>query len=354
MYGGVGVWEFGRGFFPPHSHTPTLPYIPHHYNRSQQPMIPRVRPVFLRTILSPLLLAGFLLLSGCDDTFIDPFDNNDRFYTIYGYLDVLETEHRVRVIPITRFPERIESPTDDQATIDAVVTSTDLNTGQTLHWQHSLDQLDDGTYAHIFRTSFLVQPGHRYRLEVKRSDGATATAETRVPFVSAGASFRLDPAEITADSTVTQNVYFSGIPSPWNIESIYLMVNETILGGALQGRFFVPYGRTGERTEDGGWRFQLRISEDQLSVRNEIEAYRRQGVYDNSPLRLRSMGIQIRILDEQWDPPEGVFDPEVLAQPGTLSNVENGYGFWGAVGIYAQEWDISLDFSMLLGYKGVG
>ena len=32
----------------------------------------------------------------------------------------------------------------------------------------------------------------------------------------------------------------------------------------------------------------------------------------------------------EWDPPGGVFDADVLVQPGTLSNVENGFGFVGA------------------------
>ena len=309
-------------------------------------------------ILSPILLIGLLFVTAsCDDTFIDPFDNDGQFFTIYGYLDVLQTEHAVRVIPVTRFPERITSPTDDQATIDATVTSTDLTTGQRITWQHTLEELDDGTYAHIFRAAFLVQPARSYRLEVRRSDGATAIAETRVPFISDAARFRRDPVQVTADSVVTQDVYLSNVPSPWNIESLYLMGNETPQGSPftpLQSRFYVSYGRSGERTDDEGWHVQISISEDQAPVRAAIEEFRRQGIYDDTPLVLRSMGIRVRLLDANWDPPEGVFDPEVLAQPGRLSNVENGHGFWGSIGLYTQEWNVSQEFSELLGYKGRG
>ena len=82
-------------------------------------------------ILRPILLIGLLFVTAsCGDTFIDPFDNDDQFFTIYGYLDVIQTEHAVRVIPVTRTPEHITSPSDGQATIDAVVTSTDLSTGR--------------------------------------------------------------------------------------------------------------------------------------------------------------------------------------------------------------------------------
>ena len=135
------------------------------------------------------------------------------------------------------------------------------------------------------------------------------------------------------------------------------MGNETGQGSPftpLQSRFYVSYGRSGERTDDEGWHVRLTISEDQAQVRAEIEEFRRQGIYDDSPLLLRSMGVRIRILDANWDPPEGVFDPEVLAQPSRLSNVENGYGFWGSVGLYTQEWNVSQEFSELLGYKGRG
>ena len=320
-------------------------------------MIQRQQPIFSIKTLRPILLIGLLLATAsCDDTAVDPFENDSRFFTIYGYLDVLETEHSVRVIPITRFPERIESPSDDQATIDAVVTSTDLRTGQTIRWQHSLEKLSDDAYAHIFRASFLVQPGTPYRLEVRRSDGATATAETKVPFISDAARFRLDPAQVTPDSVITQDVYLSGVPSPWNIESLYLM-GDNFAGdefAPIQSRFYVSYGRSGERTDDEGWHVRLSISEDQASVRAEIDSLRSLNVYDpNSLLVLRSMGVRIRVLDANWDPPEGEFDPEVLAQPGTLSNVENGHGFWGSIGLYTQEWDVTDEFSMLLGYKGV-
>ncbi len=309
-------------------------------------------------ILSLILMIGLLLVTAaCNDTFVDPFDNEGRFFTIYGFLDVLETEHAVRVVPLRRTPEHITSPTEANADIDATVTSTDLTTGETIIWQHRLEKLSDETYAHIFRAAFLVQPGRRYRLEVKRSDGATATAETKVPFISDAARFSLDPVQITPDSVVTQEVYLEGVASPWNIEALYLMGNETGANSPftpLQSRFYVPYGRSGEPTDDGGWHVRLTISEDQAQVRAEIDAFRSQGIYDDSPLLLRSMGVRIRILDANWDPPEGVFDPEVLAQPGRLSNVENGHGFWGSVGLYTQEWNVSLDFSRLLGYKGGG
>ncbi|MGB1048148.1 MAG: hypothetical protein ACPG3U_00515 [Rhodothermales bacterium] len=80
-----------------------------------------------------LILAG--TLSGCDDTLIDPFDNEERYFTVYGYLDMLETRHTLRVVPITRFAENIET-IDGESDIDAQVFTTDMVSGQRTQWQH--------------------------------------------------------------------------------------------------------------------------------------------------------------------------------------------------------------------------
>jgi hypothetical protein len=42
----------------------------------------------IHRLLAACLLAGLLVATdGCDDAFIDPFDNDGRYYTLYGYLD---------------------------------------------------------------------------------------------------------------------------------------------------------------------------------------------------------------------------------------------------------------------------
>jgi hypothetical protein len=42
--------------------------------------------------------------------------------------------------------------------------------------------------------------------------------------------------------------------------------------------------------------------------------------------------------DSAWHPPGGLFDPEVLVELGAFSNVENGYGFFGAGEVVAIRW----------------
>ncbi len=306
-------------------------------------MMRRLRPTSAKSILTTCSLAGLLLVTAaCNDTFIDPFDGQGRYYTIYGFIDEAKNfepgaEHAVRVIALSRFPERILAPTSEAA-IDAVVTSMDVRTGVIHRWNYKLEQLSDGTFAHIFRRRFFVQPGRTYRLEVRRSDGVTAIAETKVPasgnIEATVALPRVDPQS----GAITQEIHLAQVPSPWDIDVTYYV------GGDFTATpYRLPYGRPGTPTDDGGWRFTVNITEDlgRLSTLLGTPAFL---------IRVPAMGLKIRLLDGNWTPPEGVFDSEVLAQPGTLSNVENGYGFWGSVGLYQEDWTTSDELRGLLGF----
>ncbi len=292
------------------------------------------------------LFCLLFVLTACEDTFIDPYNNDERYFTVYGYLDALERNHEVRVIPITRTPQRFTNNENPESQLDAKVRSINMLTGETTEWRHSLEELEDGTFGHIFRATFLVTAGVIYRLEVERSDGIMAYAETTVPSIPSASLFESGPVQFSDDSTIVfQNIHIPQISSPWDIQAVYLWG-----GGPINRRVFVPYGRRGERTADGGWDLTVEISADQQFVRENIEQSRIQGFEVPVDVVLSAMGVQVRVLDKNWDPPEGIFDPEVLADPGILSNVENGYGFWGAMGLYRQEWN-ACELSGVLGYE---
>src|SRR5690606_7524938 len=69
---------------------------------------------------------------------------------------------------------------------------------------------------------------------------------------------------------------------------------------------------------------------------------------------LLGAGVRITVLDEAFVPPGGVFDPDILVQPGTLSNVQNGFGFVGSVARYTAEWVFSDDAMERLDYVTLG
>jgi len=300
----------------------------------------------LRLQLWSVVATVALGLTGCNDTVIDPFENSGHYFTVYGYLDFRETNHSIRVIPVTRRAEKISGAADVHATIDAEVVTTDLNSGERVRWNHTLSQLEDGTFGHVFIATFMVHQAHTYRLEVIRSDGITASAETKVPSIGKPNLFELGPEVFSADSTeLFQNIHIPEISSPWQMEVAYL-------GGraGTNQRENVAYHRAGGRAPDGGWNVTIRISDDQEAVRENVqEIFRLSGFEPNTPVGIHSMGIRVHMLDDNWDPPGGIFDPEKLAVPGTLSNVKNGYGFFGSVGVYQQLWNIE-HLSVALGY----
>ncbi len=299
----------------------------------------------MRPFLKYALLILALISLGCDDTVIDPFSNDNRYFTIYGFLDELERNHEVRVIPVTRRATKVTNPVNPESQLDATVRSINKLTGETIQWNHSLEQLEDDTYAHIFRATFLITPGVTYRLEVERSDGVIAYAETTIPSIPTASLFESGPVQYSQDSSVVfQDIHVPLIDSPWDIQAVYLWG-----GGPINRRVFVPYGRRGKRNENGGWDLRVEISEDQIPVKENIQQSRIQGFEMPVDVVLSAMGVQLRVLDENWDPPEGEFDPELLSNPTTLTNVVNGYGFWGGVGLYREEWN-ACHLSEDLGY----
>ena len=280
------------------------------------------------TINISLVLVGLFTLSSCSDTFLDPFENDGRYYSVYGFIDASESVHQLRVVEISRFAEQIESDQADTRNFDAQVTTTDLTSGVTTRWTHQLSPFPDGSYGHVFTGRFLARQGRTYRLEIRRSDGRMTTAETtipRFPITVPNPDTLFFPYESSPDSAFSARVTLPDIASPWDMTLFY----------DLQGlNVEVPYGRPGSRTDEGGWAFDVDMPRDAPLMRSFLDL----GPSDPLPL-LHAITLQVRALDANWDPPGGVFDPDVLAQPGTMSNVVNGYGFFGSVGLYQYTWN---------------
>lgn len=272
-------------------------------------------------------LASLVCLVSCSDTFLDPFENDGRYYSVYGFIDASESLHHVRVVEITRFAEEIEENRIDTRNLDARVTSTDLSTGATTLWTHQLKPLDDGTWGHVFSGRFLPQPGHTYRLEIERSDGQITSAETtvpRFPTTIPAPDTLFFPYEASPDSAHSALITVPDIASPWDITLFYNLQSQNVR---------VSYGRPGTRTAEGGWQFEVDMPRDAPQMR----AFLGLTPQDALPL-VHAITLQIRALDANWDPPDGIFDPDILAQPGTMSNVENGFGFFGSIGLYQYTW----------------
>ena len=73
-----------------------------------------------------------------------------------------------------------------------------------------------------------------------------------------------------------------------------------------------------------------------------IERYATLNEYDR-PLAVREITLIAEVASEDWRPPNGVFDPELLVEPGTLSNVTNGFGFIGSAYEVRVTWEPTFD-----------
>lgn len=277
----------------------------------------------------------WVVAAGCDDPFIDPFVEG-RHFTVYGYLNESDNEHFVRVVAVRRFPEDIPRLSSPHAELDGRVTSTDLTTGEHHVWRHQLVELDDGNYGHVFRAAFIVRKGHEYQLVVTRSDGAQSRARTRVPRLS---SWRTEEPVVQGDTT-SQVLTWMGVSTPDEISVWYCA---RPVGALACQRVAVPYGRKGRRTEEG-WAVNVELSRDLLFVRQTM------GFGEDVVPELTFIEMRLTALDDQWVLPESPVDPNEFAQPGALSNVENGFGFWGSIAGSQASWVPDREVLAVSGY----
>ncbi len=282
-----------------------------------------------------LLLVPLLIIAiGCDES-VDPFAESDRYFSVFGALDMKADTQYVRVIPLDT-----SLVVSEQGPIDARVYVTDLNTNSTVEWEDSLFVFRDDSRGHLFYSPLRILPEHTYRLEVVRSDGATSMAETTVPAIP---SAEIDEVTLLVYSSgrveAVQNVTWSGVTrAPATVEMWYRFSGSP-RSGFLDIR--VDYPTADQAPSEPGWTVVTQLSEDREQI---VETIRPEDYL------FLGMGMRIVIFDDRFLPPGGVFDPDILSQPGTFSNVDNGFGFVGSIGRFDVEWVLDAETSVALGY----
>jgi len=281
-----------------------------------------------------LLISAYLLvLSGCDTTFVDPFANDTNFFTIYGYLDEANNlpggrANAVRVVPITRRAETITSPADPQANIDARVFVINVFSGQETEWRYTLQRFSETEYGHVYRSNMPISQNTLYRIEVRRSDGTITSAETLVPAVSTINIIQdPQPRVETSPSEVYQGIQIPGVSNVWSIDLTYYVSGS---GCFTTTPINVAYGRPG--SFDGeGWRFEANVTSDLRGI----------NIGENMALDLTlcSIGLDVRVPDTEWELSNAEPGVELPAFSTVPSNVENGLGFFGSVGVINNAWN---------------
>lgn len=263
-----------------------------------------------------LLVFGWSLM-GCEEQ-ANPFVGQDQPYTIYGYLNPKTNTQLVRVIPVAGSIDAL-----NPETIDAAVTTINMETGEQRIWKDSLIAFESGETGHVFVSHFTPNHGESYRLEVTRSDGSMSSAEVTIPPDASARPQRnpFNPAILGyfIESEVEPNIVQA------DMKYVAAALQPPVVGNPL----FLPLDtshRDKVKPVSDGWLVEVDLQEDFRTVR---EAFIR-NCLTTDYMSIRSMRFAIFFGDENWVAPGGVFDPEVLVQPDLFSNIENGYGFFGA------------------------
>ena len=305
-------------------------------------------PVVLWVGVTVILAAAFLAV-GCEES-VDPIIGSEYPFTLWGFMNSGADTQHVRIFPISG-----DIGFDTTSVIDARVFSTDLTTGEEREWQYERVRFDTLGSGHVFWSPFRADFEHRYRLEVVRSDGAASSVEVTVP----------------PEVDIEVDVYLQGVSIPIRIEGdtpnlvgpkvTYHAINVppsnawpigTPIFPPVLHSVTVPYDDE-LRTMNDGWRLTVNMVNDTAAVFGDFRAncLITSQRYSAPNVWLRSMEFSVVAADSTWRPPGGVFDPDVLAVPGTMSNVENGYGFFGAGQGIRHEWAPSPEAREHAGYS---
>ncbi len=269
------------------------------------------------SLFAGLLLAA-MLSTGCEEDVIGVL-GTERPFSMYGVFTPGPDTQWVRVFSIE---DQLQLTPPEP--LDAEFISTNLTTGESHVWQDSITQDERGFYAHLFWAPFAVNYGETHRIEITRlSDGQLSSSQVEIPIRSE--LVELDPEIAFRD--VIQPVLVEGATARLiQIELSYKLINAPS-ADAVSPEVFLNYDGQQRMTPEG-WIVDVVLSEDIQVLREELA--KTGNWFPSFGVGVTSMTLKMMVVDDAWDPPNGEFDPSVLVQPGTLSNVENGFGFIGA------------------------
>ena len=278
----------------------------------------------LGPVLGTLVVLSSLV--GCEAAF-SPVTDTGRPYTLWGALDPDGGQQALRVVPIN-----LQLDIDGDTEASAIVTSEALATGDVVTWRDSVVTYANGSNGLIYLADFQPDYGTRYRITATRSDGAATTAYVEIPAL-------VDPLVFLPEGgsgNLTNPVAWLGAPRLNAAEVTYLIRDAgctTLMRTLALDPVFVKPSKY-------GWTTDIPLSQHSGSLTGEL----------GQGLSILQITVRTLVTDPEWKPPFGFdFDPEVTVEPGTVSNVENGFGFVGAAYTAEANWSPTDETLSLLG-----
>lgn len=269
--------------------------------------------------LVPALLLAAVLLTGCEEDIFRP-PPLQATYTLWGAFDPTADRQAVRVVPITD-TIGVGSP----APLPVTVTSVDLLTGAETTWRDSVVTYSNGSYGHVFLAALRPAYGSRHVFRVVDDEGAETSALVSVPPL-------IEPIRQTpvVGGGVRYPLLWVDAPRLNRVRVAFQVENERC--EVYPSTRTIPPNLV--RAVEFGSQVVIPLHEMAEDLLAESIANDPPGFGMRRELSVREITVSVEVASEDWRPPGGVFDPEVLIEPGTLSNVTGGFGFVGAS--YAQ------------------
>ena len=265
-----------------------------------------------------LLVLLLFVISACSDE-VNPFIGTELPYTVWGNVNPQADTQAVRVFLIE---DELRLVSSDPIDANVAIINLDTNTRHVL--QDSIIQLDNGDFRHIFWARIAVDHLESYRLEVERSDGQTSkSADVRVP---GPISMEVIRANTNAISELIQRVNIQGDPPSLPRLDVTYNAFSVNAEGFRQVDNPVTINYAGRpRIINDSLFIEMDLRQDFRLVREDFDNNEFTGF-----ICIDNVTINAHVGHAEWQSPVGSFYPNFLVEPGTLSNIENGFGFFGA------------------------
>lgn len=252
------------------------------------------------SIAIPFLL---LLTTACNEAF-EPWQENDQyFFSIFGYLDATADTQWVRVMPV-----REDFFLDPDKPFDAVVTLEHMESEESVIMNDTLFAYAHGVYAWNFWTTMDLKPEQTYRITAKNSDGQASHTTVILP-----PDFPTPIVRIASRPFGTADlVFIEGVERLADAQTVY---HGRGANGSVSIRAF-PHRHDTSRTASGDLQIAIDFREDRRELENFSPVFKSQiFIAAANPDFIDFGNIQDR----------------TAALPDGVSNIENGTGYLAGI-----------------------
>jgi hypothetical protein len=283
-----------------------------------------------------------LLMIGCEEN-ITAVTGTDRAFSFYGVLRPEADTQYISIYPISD----VLAPTEPEP-LDATITAVNQSTGETYELRDSVVREPNGDFAHFAWMPIRANYDHTYNIRAENREHQVSTVTVTVP---PEASLEIREPEERFSAGIINPVFVDGdVPRLMKVEVEYHIKFNEGEPEVTTARVPVSY-REKARKVDGGWIIDINLSDDFEILRGRLRA---QGDWSVSyGIALLDMTVRMAVVNEEWNPPGGDFDDDVLVQPGTMSNVENGFGFVGAGFRLNETWRPAEEYLEMAGWSSL-